>query len=164
MVLILSESDVSGVLTMSEGVRLVEEAFADHATGNTILLPRVSQPVPGTGGTFRIMAAVLPTSDWFGLKTLTGYPGRRTSGETYFALLLFEMKTGALRAVMAANHLTGIVRARQQVLQPSTWPEKTHRCWAFLAREFRRGSRQKQLSKSDQSNWLKLRSKSQQGR
>ena len=108
MVLVLSESDVSSVLNMSQGVQIVEQAFADYAANQTILLPRVSQALPGNGGAFRVMAAVLPRSSWFGLKTLTGYPGRRVEGETYFALLLFEMKTGALRAVMAANHLTGI--------------------------------------------------------
>lgn len=108
MVLILSEGDVSSVLNMSQGVQLVEQAFADYAKGQTILLPRVSQVLPGNSGAFRIMAAVLPSANWFGLKTLTGYPGRRLPGETYFTLLLFEMNTGALRAVMAANHLTGI--------------------------------------------------------
>jgi alanine dehydrogenase len=108
MVLILSESDVSTVLNMSQGVRLIEQAFADYAAGHTILLPRVSQALPSGGGAFRVMAAVLPRANRFGLKTLTGYPGRRLPGETYFAVLLFEMKTGALRAVMAANHLTGI--------------------------------------------------------
>jgi alanine dehydrogenase len=45
---------------------------------------------------------------FFGLKTLTGYPGRRLAGETYFAILLFGCDTGALRAIMAANTLTGI--------------------------------------------------------
>ena len=57
---------------------------------------------------FRIMAAVLPSIGTFGLKTLTGYPGRRLPGETYFAVLLFTAHHGALRAIVAANHLTGI--------------------------------------------------------
>jgi ornithine cyclodeaminase/alanine dehydrogenase-like protein (mu-crystallin family) len=84
MVLILSESDVSSVLNMSQGVQLVEQAFANYAAGQNILLPRVSQTLPGSSGAFRIMAAVLPESNWFGLKTLTGYPGRRLPGENIF--------------------------------------------------------------------------------
>lgn len=108
MVLVLSESDVSSVLDMPQGIRLVEQAFADSARGDAIIVPRISQDLPGSGGAFRIMSAILPTVGWFGLKTLTGYPGRRLPGETYFAILLFEMKTGALRAVIAANNLTGI--------------------------------------------------------
>jgi ornithine cyclodeaminase/alanine dehydrogenase-like protein (mu-crystallin family) len=45
---------------------------------------------------------------FFGLKTLTGYPGRRLPGETYFAILLFSCDTGALRAIISANRLTGV--------------------------------------------------------
>jgi hypothetical protein len=56
---------------------------------------------------FRIMSAIMPETGFFGLKTLTGYPGRRLAGETYFAVL-FSCDTGALRAVVAGNQLTGI--------------------------------------------------------
>jgi ornithine cyclodeaminase/alanine dehydrogenase-like protein (mu-crystallin family) len=64
--------------------------------------------VPGGGGAFRVMSAIVPVLGVFGLKTLTGYPGRRLPGETYFAILLFSCETGALRAVVAGNRLTGI--------------------------------------------------------
>lgn len=108
MVLILSDSDVAKLLSMQDGIHAIESAFRDYAQDSAILLPRISQNLPGTSGAFRIMAAVLPRSGWFGLKTLTGYPGQRQPGETYFALLLFEMKTGALRSVIAGNHLTAV--------------------------------------------------------
>jgi ornithine cyclodeaminase/alanine dehydrogenase-like protein (mu-crystallin family) len=108
MVLVLSEADVRQALTMADGIRVVEDAFRDHANGNTLLLPRASYNVPGNRGAFRIMSAILPTDGSFGLKTLTGYPGLRVAGETYFVVLLFETTTGALRAILAANHLTGI--------------------------------------------------------
>jgi ornithine cyclodeaminase/alanine dehydrogenase-like protein (mu-crystallin family) len=54
------------------------------------------------------MSAILPDMGFFGLKTLTGYPGRRIAGETYFVVLLFDGEGGALRAVMAGSRLTGI--------------------------------------------------------
>ncbi|MBI2833345.1 MAG: ornithine cyclodeaminase family protein [Acidobacteria bacterium] len=108
MVLVLSEFDVASVLGMSDGVRLIEDVFRQHAAGETILVPRLSMNIPGSGGAFRAMAAVLPRAGVFGVKTLTGYPGRRAHGETYFALLLFDASDGALRAVIAANHITGI--------------------------------------------------------
>lgn len=108
MVLVLSDKDVARVLNMKDGIRIVEQAFREHASGNTVLLPRISHSLAGTGGAFRVMAAILPGLGWFGLKSLTGYPGRRVRGETYFAVLLFESTTGALRAVIAGNHLTGI--------------------------------------------------------
>jgi alanine dehydrogenase len=106
MVLILSESDVASLLSMAEAVSVVEQGFRQYAQGQVLLPPRLSQDLPGTAGALRVVSAVLPTKNFFGVKTLTGYPGRRTPGETYFALLLFEMGTGALRAIIAANDLT----------------------------------------------------------
>lgn len=43
MTLILSEGDVSSVLNMSQGVQIVERAFADYPKGQTIFMPRISQ-------------------------------------------------------------------------------------------------------------------------
>ena len=108
MVLLLSESDVAGLVSMADGVRLVEQALKQHAAGASTVMPRVSADLPGGGGAFRVMSAVLPELGFFGLKTLTGYPGRRKPNETYFALLLFGCESGALRAVVAAGRLTGI--------------------------------------------------------
>jgi alanine dehydrogenase len=108
MALVLSEADVADAISMADGVRLVEHAFRQYTEGHAVLLPRVSVDLPGTGGSFRVMSATMPAAGAFGLKTLTGYPGKRLPGETYFVLLLFSTETGALRAVMAAGHLTGI--------------------------------------------------------
>lgn len=108
MVLLLSENDIAGILSMADGVRVVEQALRQHADGGGIAVPRVSADVPGDGGAFRIMSAILPQTGFFGLKTLTGYPGRRVAGETYFAMLLFSCQSGALRAIVAGNRLTGI--------------------------------------------------------
>ncbi len=108
MIVFLSESDVQTAITMSETLAIVESAFGDYALGQATLLPRVSQTLPGTAGTFRILGATLPQQQMFGLKTLTGFPGRRLENEVYFAILLFEMGSGALRAVISANYLTGL--------------------------------------------------------
>lgn len=108
MAVYLSESDVQAAITMPEALEIVEAAFLDYALGKAILLPRLSQALPGTAGMFRILAATLSTQEMFGLKTLTGFPGRRREGEVYFAILLFEMGSGALRAVISANYLTGL--------------------------------------------------------
>lgn len=108
MVLILSEDDVRHAIRMVDAVALIEDALRLHANGDTTVLPRVSLPVPESAGMFRIMAASVPKIGVFGLKTLTGYPGRRMPGHTYFGILLFDSASGALRAVIAANHLTGV--------------------------------------------------------
>ena len=102
------ETDVAGIISMRDGVRVVEQALAQHYLGGGVVLPRTSVDVPGNGGVFRVMSAIVPEMGFFGLKTLTGYPGRRIAGETYFAILLFSCDTGALRAIIAGNRLTGI--------------------------------------------------------
>ena len=108
MVRILGEADVARAISMAEGVRIVEAAIRQYTEGQATLLPRLILDLPGNGGAFRVMAASMPAIGAFGLKTLTGYPGKRLPGETYFAILLFSAEDGALRSVMAAGHLTGI--------------------------------------------------------
>jgi alanine dehydrogenase len=108
MILLLSEGDVSSVVSMGDGVRIVEDALRQHSLGGGVAMPRISADLPGNGGAFRIMPAIMPAIEVFGLKTLTGYPGRRLPGETYFVLMLFSCDTGALRAIVAGNRLTGI--------------------------------------------------------
>ena len=108
MILFLSETDVASVLSMGDCIRVLETAFLEHAHGETLLLPRFSQTLPGTAGSFRAMSAAFPKLSRYGLKTLTGFPGRRLQDEVYFAILLFDMASGALRAVISANYLTGL--------------------------------------------------------
>lgn len=108
MVRILSEADVAQAISMADGIRLVEQAVRQYAEGQATLLPRVSLDLPKNGGAFRVMSASMPQIGAFGLKTLTGYPGKRLPGETYFVILLFNAENGALRSVMAAGYLTGI--------------------------------------------------------
>ncbi|MGH9336418.1 MAG: ornithine cyclodeaminase family protein, partial [Vicinamibacteria bacterium] len=108
MTLILKENEVRGVLTMKDGIRVVEEGFEHYARGRTTLAPRMAMKLEGEAGTFRIMAAVLPAMGGFGLKTLTGTPGKRKPDGTYFALLYFDLATGALLAIIPATYITGI--------------------------------------------------------
>jgi ornithine cyclodeaminase/alanine dehydrogenase-like protein (mu-crystallin family) len=91
-----------------DAIRLVEDGLRQHAMREATVLPRLSLDLPGEGGAFRVMAASMPKMCYFGLKTLTGYPGKRDSRETYFVLLLFSGIRGALRSIMAARHLSGI--------------------------------------------------------
>ena len=107
MALILTEREVAEVLSMKEAVRLLEASFRLHAEGKTQVAPRLVMPLTGVAGNFRIMAAVIPDIGGFGLKTLTGTPGKRAPEETYFAILYFDTETGALRAVMPGTHITG---------------------------------------------------------
>jgi ornithine cyclodeaminase/alanine dehydrogenase-like protein (mu-crystallin family) len=106
--LILREQEVIQILTMKEGVRLVEESFRLYGQGRASVAPRLAMKLEGEAGAFRVMAASAPELGGFGLKTLTGIPGKRKSGSTYFAMLVFDAASGALAAVLPATYLTGI--------------------------------------------------------
>ena len=108
MALILKEREVIELLTMAEGVRLVEESFKLYAQGSVMLAPRFLLKLGGDVGAFRVMAASMPELGGFGLKTLTGIPGKRKGGKTYFAMLLFDATSGALSCLLPATHLTGV--------------------------------------------------------
>ena len=47
MALILKESDVRAVLTMTDGIRLVEDGFRHYANGRTTLAPRLVMKLAG---------------------------------------------------------------------------------------------------------------------
>lgn len=53
--LILSAADVRSLLSMREAVRAVELAFADHASGNALMPPKVYLSLDAYGGDFRAM-------------------------------------------------------------------------------------------------------------
>lgn len=106
MPLILKESEVRELLSMEDGVRLVEEAHRLDAVGEAVLAPRLALPLGGEVGTYRIMAAALPGMSTFGLKTLTGVPGRRKPELTYFTILVFDGETGGFLGLLPAGHIT----------------------------------------------------------
>jgi len=108
MALILKEGEVAEILTMADGVRLVEESFRLYGQRRAAVAPRLAMKLGGEAGAFRVMAASVPDLGGFGLKTLTGIPGKRKAGNTYFAMLVFDAESGALSAVLPATHLTGI--------------------------------------------------------
>lgn len=106
MPLILRESEVRELLSMEDGVEIVEEAHRLDAVGEAILAPRLALPLGGEVGTYRIMAAALPGMSTFGLKTLTGVPGRRLPELTYFTILVFDGETGGFLGLLPAGHIT----------------------------------------------------------
>lgn len=106
MPLLLKESEVAELLSMEDGIRIVEEAHRLDAEGQAILAPRMALELGGEVGTYRIMAAALPGANTFGLKTLTGVPGRRLPELTYFTILVFDGESGGFQGMLPAGHIT----------------------------------------------------------
>lgn len=98
MARLLTEAQVTGLLTMQEALEAVEEAFRILGTAGGTCRPRVRLPVPE--GLLHVMPAAAPTLGVMGLKA---YATLR--GTARFAILLFHTKTGRLLAVIEADRL-----------------------------------------------------------
>jgi ornithine cyclodeaminase/alanine dehydrogenase len=105
MVIILSESDVTGLINMSSVISVVEGALKQYSEKSAIMPTRYQMEVPGTPGTIRVMLAALPESKDAGLKVLTGTAGKRTENGNYFVVMLFD-PDGSLKCIASANRLT----------------------------------------------------------
>src|SRR5208282_4259274 len=108
MALLINEREVAELLSMKQAMSLVEQAFVMHARGRVGIAPRLALKLNGNAGSFRAMMASLPDIGSFGLKTLTGIPGKREIGKTYFVMLLFVSGGGALVGILSAGLLTNI--------------------------------------------------------
>jgi ornithine cyclodeaminase/alanine dehydrogenase-like protein (mu-crystallin family) len=99
MTLLLSESDVRGLLTMELALQCVEDSFARLADGSATLHSRQRLHVPN-GSFLHYMAAMDLKAGYMGLKIYT------VSGEGLrFIVLLYHAISGDLLALIEADYL-----------------------------------------------------------
>ncbi|NUT55954.1 MAG: ornithine cyclodeaminase family protein [Thermoleophilia bacterium] len=96
MPLYLTEADVAGLITAAEAVPVLEECFRRMAAGATENVPR--RRLSLDEGSFAVMSAVDRELGFAGVKAYTAVPGQAT-----FAVLLFELESGELAAVLEAD-------------------------------------------------------------
>jgi len=94
--LYLTEEDVASLVSVPEAIGILETAFRDQSTGNSIANPRQRLRMSGT--TLHIMAGSIP--GYFGYKAYT-----TAAGKAQFRFYLFDMKTTDLVSVMEADTL-----------------------------------------------------------
>ena len=113
---VLSEADVKGLVSPLEAQQAVEQAFQDFANGISRMAARVTVPIPDIVGNIRILPAVKvmptprpvpPTRGYLGVKVYTGYVGPvfKDMEKDRFTVLLYDMRDGALVAIIAARWL-----------------------------------------------------------
>jgi len=102
----LDDKAVESAVDMKASISIIEDAFRDHAEGNTLMPKRLHLAVDGMKGGLRIMPAALMGKRAVGLKTISGAPGSRRPGSTYFLLVLFDPNDGSLMSVMAGDTIT----------------------------------------------------------
>ena len=105
MTLILTASDVAGLLTLDDCIAAVEEAFRAHGEGALHPPGLVSEHVEG--GAFHTKTS--GTGRYFAAKTNANFPGRQPTIQGL--LLLFDTVTGARERGSSPGAVAAIVLA-----------------------------------------------------
>lgn len=100
MTLLLSHEDVLASVTMAQAIDAMEGAFAEEASGSIVLPPRTNMSVGG--GWLRVGPVAMPQSGWMGFKAMNLVAGVGVRYQVH----LYEIASGALLAIMDAQHLT----------------------------------------------------------
>ena len=101
MALYLSESDIAGLLTMSEVVETLEECFRARSQGKIVNRPRIRIPI--TGGSYNLMAAGWIERGVVGHKTYTA-----SAKGASFQIVLYAADGSGLLAVVAGGRISGL--------------------------------------------------------
>src|SRR5512146_1866560 len=110
MVLMLSRSDIKGLITMEEAIEALRKAFVEFSRGDAAMPVRSVILAPEHDGWFGIMPAYLPGSGAMGLKSVTVYkknPGKGLPVIMGLNLML-DPTTGEPISVMDAGYLTAV--------------------------------------------------------
>jgi len=99
MALHISESEVRAELTMPIAIGAVEEISRKQASGEVVVHPRRRFELPG-GGFFHYMAAADFSAGYVAVKQYT-----YVHGKIRFLVLLYEMRTGDLVALIEADFM-----------------------------------------------------------
>jgi len=106
----LSEAEVRQLLSMTEAMGAVEEAFRQHGLRRVQMPPKLYLDFYKHGGDLRAMPAYLEEQDVAGVKVVNVHPGNPGKGlPTVMAVLIInDPSTGAPSAIMDATYLTSV--------------------------------------------------------
>jgi ornithine cyclodeaminase/alanine dehydrogenase len=97
---LLTHEQVQSLVSMSDAIECMERVFREEGEGRTFLPSRLNMK---TGrGWLRVGPAALEASGWMGFKAMNLVPGAGVRYQVH----LYEIASGALLAIMDAQHLT----------------------------------------------------------
>lgn len=102
MTLLLKHSEIGGLLTVDETIAAVRQGFVEQGEGHVQVPPRTTIDSASGHGWLRVMPAILNGSGMMGYKAMHSTPG---VGVRYL-VMLYDLKSGELLAVMDADWLT----------------------------------------------------------
>lgn len=129
-ILLLGENDMARLALPAESLlEAVRAAFEDRARGD-VAMPAKSDLHLESGSFFHAMPAAMPQKGAAAVKWVGGAPGNARRGLPHIAatLLLSDADTGALRAIVAANRLTGLRTAAVSLLGARHLARGNSRC------------------------------------
>jgi alanine dehydrogenase len=102
--LLLGRREIEGLLSMSEALEVVENAFNLEAQGKAIMPPKIYLDLPQYHGDFRAMPAYIDGSA--GVKWVSVYPNnqRYNLPAVMATIILCEPNTGFPLAIMDGTH------------------------------------------------------------
>ncbi len=108
--LVLSDSDIAGLLTMGEAIEAVEGAFAQLRRGKVVMPTRSTIMLPEYNGSSSFMPSCLAESRAQAMKIISIYPDnpRRGLPTTAAWIVVNDPETGQVKAFMDGTYLTGV--------------------------------------------------------
>jgi ornithine cyclodeaminase/alanine dehydrogenase len=108
--IILSDNDISNILTMEDTIKTVEKAFKEYAKGSVIMPPRSTIMIPDYNGSISFMPSYLKESESQAMKIISIYPDNPELNlpTTNAWIIVNDPKTGMIMAFMDASHLTAM--------------------------------------------------------
>jgi ornithine cyclodeaminase/alanine dehydrogenase-like protein (mu-crystallin family) len=100
MALLLTHEEVQSLVTMGAAIECMEAAFREEGEGAVLLPPRIN--MKAGRGWLRVGPVALEQSGWMGFKAMNLAPGAGVRYQVH----LYEIASGALLAIMDAQHLT----------------------------------------------------------
>jgi alanine dehydrogenase len=107
---VLSGTDLSKMLTLSEVIPAIEAAYLAASRQQALLYPVIREPLEGSGGVFGIKSGYWPDRESLGLKVAGYWPRNRARGldNHQATVVLVDPETGVPRAIMDGNFITAI--------------------------------------------------------
>lgn len=100
MTRLLTHEQVLSLVTMSDAIDCMEAAFCEEGEGKALCPPRIN--MKAGKGWLRVGPVALEKSGWMGFKAMNLAPGHGVRYQVH----LYEIASGALLAIMDAQHLT----------------------------------------------------------
>ena len=111
MMILLSKSQVRSILSMSESIKAVEDAFRELALGTATMPTRLSLSIPEKQGWLGVMPAYLAHAGALASKIVTVYQDnatRRGIPNVLASVVLNDVETGRVQAIMEGSQITAM--------------------------------------------------------